>query len=237
MVTGVTEGFEKKLEINGVGYEVDLKGKKLVLKLGFSHSVTYSARSASDRSQVECPSPDRDRHPRLRQAAGRPGRSCDPQAASARALQGQGHQVRRRGHQAQGRARPSQLLRWLEQTTHRPRSTTTSSRRSTRLVQRTAQGSARKPEPRRTGTKYAPAPVGVPQPHQHLRCPGHRRRSRAGRSRQRRRSTRNCAPELQGMQQVRRGREGRRTAGGACQGCRRRPRSRSIAAPTSTMVA
>jgi len=39
MVIGVTDGFEKKLEVNGVGYRIALQGKKLVLNLGFSHPV------------------------------------------------------------------------------------------------------------------------------------------------------------------------------------------------------
>ncbi len=39
MVTGVTEGFKKNLEINGVGYRAALQGKKLVLSLGYSHPV------------------------------------------------------------------------------------------------------------------------------------------------------------------------------------------------------
>jgi len=39
MVIGVTDGFEKKLEINGVGYKAALKGKKIVLNLGYSHPV------------------------------------------------------------------------------------------------------------------------------------------------------------------------------------------------------
>lgn len=39
MVIGVTEGFEKKLEVNGVGYRAQLQGKKLVMNLGYSHSV------------------------------------------------------------------------------------------------------------------------------------------------------------------------------------------------------
>lgn len=41
MVVGVTTGFEKVLEINGVGYRAELKGKILVLSLGFSHPVEY----------------------------------------------------------------------------------------------------------------------------------------------------------------------------------------------------
>tara|TARA_B100000508_G_C11445328_1_gene271065 strand:+ start:479 stop:1009 length:531 start_codon:yes stop_codon:yes gene_type:complete len=39
MVTGVTEGFEKILEIEGVGYRAEVKGQEIVLNVGFSHSV------------------------------------------------------------------------------------------------------------------------------------------------------------------------------------------------------
>ncbi len=39
MVIGVTEGYEKKLELVGVGYKAEKKGKKLVLNLGFSHPI------------------------------------------------------------------------------------------------------------------------------------------------------------------------------------------------------
>ena len=39
MIIGVTEGFEKRLEVNGVGYRAVKQGKKLVLSLGYSHPV------------------------------------------------------------------------------------------------------------------------------------------------------------------------------------------------------
>ena len=39
MIIGVTEGYEKKLEVNGVGYRVQMQGKNLVMNLGFSHQV------------------------------------------------------------------------------------------------------------------------------------------------------------------------------------------------------
>ncbi|ADL06272.1 50S ribosomal protein L6 [Lacrimispora saccharolytica] len=39
MIVGVTNGYEKKLEINGVGYRAQKQGKKLVLSLGYSHPV------------------------------------------------------------------------------------------------------------------------------------------------------------------------------------------------------
>ena len=42
MVVGVTNGFEKKLEINGVGYRASKEGKNLVLNIGFSHQITMS---------------------------------------------------------------------------------------------------------------------------------------------------------------------------------------------------
>jgi large subunit ribosomal protein L6 len=42
MVVGVSEGFEKKLELTGVGYRAQLKGKDLDLSLGYSHPVIYA---------------------------------------------------------------------------------------------------------------------------------------------------------------------------------------------------
>ena len=43
MVEGVTQGFEKRLEIQGVGYRAALRGKDIELSVGFSHSVTVKA--------------------------------------------------------------------------------------------------------------------------------------------------------------------------------------------------
>ena len=40
MVVGVTKGFQKELEINGVGYRASKEGNKLVMNLGYSHLVT-----------------------------------------------------------------------------------------------------------------------------------------------------------------------------------------------------
>src|SRR5450755_1512036 len=42
LVAGVTKGFEKKLEITGVGYRAALQGKNLQLALGYSHDVVYA---------------------------------------------------------------------------------------------------------------------------------------------------------------------------------------------------
>lgn len=41
MIIGVTEGYAKSLEVNGVGYKVALQGKKLVLQVGYSHPVEF----------------------------------------------------------------------------------------------------------------------------------------------------------------------------------------------------
>ncbi|MFZ2970431.1 MAG: 50S ribosomal protein L6 [Minisyncoccia bacterium] len=43
MINGVVKGYEKKLELQGVGYKVFLKGKDLELSLGFSHTVIFKA--------------------------------------------------------------------------------------------------------------------------------------------------------------------------------------------------
>jgi large subunit ribosomal protein L6 len=43
MVIGVTNGFEKKLEVNGVGFRVNGGGQSLEMSLGFSHPVKYTA--------------------------------------------------------------------------------------------------------------------------------------------------------------------------------------------------
>jgi len=43
-VVGVTEGYEKKLEVNGVGFRVEGGGQEIKMALGFSHQVTYKAR-------------------------------------------------------------------------------------------------------------------------------------------------------------------------------------------------
>jgi large subunit ribosomal protein L6 len=41
LIVGVTKGFERKLEINGVGYRAAVQGKALQLSLGYSHEVSY----------------------------------------------------------------------------------------------------------------------------------------------------------------------------------------------------
>jgi len=53
MVVGVSEGYQKKLEIVGVGYKAEKKGKNLVLSLGFSHPVELQD---PEGIETECPS-------------------------------------------------------------------------------------------------------------------------------------------------------------------------------------
>ena len=52
MVVGLTEGFTKQLEVNGVGYKVVLQGKKIVLNVGYSHPVNYDLPEGVD-AQIE----------------------------------------------------------------------------------------------------------------------------------------------------------------------------------------
>lgn len=48
MISGVTEGFSKRLEIQGVGYRVNLQGRKAVLSLGYSHPIEFTAPEGVD---------------------------------------------------------------------------------------------------------------------------------------------------------------------------------------------
>ena len=56
MVVGVTEGFAKNLEIEGVGYRAQLQGSKLVLNMGYSHPVEFEA---PEGISFEVPAPTR----------------------------------------------------------------------------------------------------------------------------------------------------------------------------------
>ncbi len=56
MVVGVTQGFAKELEINGVGYRAQMQGKTLVLSLGYSHPVEYVAMEGIT---IEVPAPNK----------------------------------------------------------------------------------------------------------------------------------------------------------------------------------
>jgi len=54
ILTGVKDGFERKLEINGVGYRAAMQGKNLQLALGFSHDVVYQT---PEGISIACPKP------------------------------------------------------------------------------------------------------------------------------------------------------------------------------------
>jgi len=54
MIVGVSKGYEKKLDINGVGYEAAIEGKTLVLKLGFNRPVRYTIPATVS---IEAPTP------------------------------------------------------------------------------------------------------------------------------------------------------------------------------------
>ena len=56
MIVGVTEGYKKELEVNGVGYRVQKQGKNLVMNLGYSHQVTMSE---IDGITIEVPGPNK----------------------------------------------------------------------------------------------------------------------------------------------------------------------------------
>ncbi|MBQ9673675.1 MAG: 50S ribosomal protein L6 [Ruminococcus sp.] len=55
MVVGVTDGYKKELEVNGVGYRVQKQGKKLVMNLGYSHQVIVEE---TDEIKIEVPDPN-----------------------------------------------------------------------------------------------------------------------------------------------------------------------------------
>ena len=56
MVVGVTEGFKKELEVNGVGYRVQKQGTNLVMNLGFSHQVIVPE---TDEIKIDVPAPNK----------------------------------------------------------------------------------------------------------------------------------------------------------------------------------
>ena len=87
LMTGVTKGFEQKLEITGVGYRAAVQGKNLQLQLGYSHDVVYAI-----------PEGDHDRHTeahrncrhRDRPSEGRAGGGGNPRLPATPAFKGKG---------------------------------------------------------------------------------------------------------------------------------------------------
>jgi len=56
MVVGVTEGYKKELEVNGVGYRVSKEGNNLVMNLGYSHPITVAE---TDGITIDVPAPNK----------------------------------------------------------------------------------------------------------------------------------------------------------------------------------
>ena len=115
MVVGVSEGFEKKLELTGVGYRATLKGKDLDLSLGYSHPVLYPAPDnitfeVPDNTHITVKGISKEQ---VGQVAAEI-RCRSPWKAPARAVQGQGHSLRGRAHPQearQGRQVASRLIK------------------------------------------------------------------------------------------------------------------------------
>ena len=107
-----SDGFTVNLEINGVGYRAQADAKKLKLQLGFSHDVEVPIPAGIQIKAVEA---DRDRDHRRGSSEGRTARRGDPQPASARALQGQGHQVLDRDDPRARKARRSKAIHHVRQ--------------------------------------------------------------------------------------------------------------------------
>ena len=91
MVTGVTRASRKVLLVNGVGYRAELKGKSLLLSLGFSNPIEYAVPEG-----IKVGGGGQQPHHRQLQRPAAPWARCARRSARApaRALQGQGHQVR-----------------------------------------------------------------------------------------------------------------------------------------------
>ncbi len=104
MVIGVTEGFSKTLEIIGVGYRADAKGKSITLNLGYSHVIEYQP---VDGVSLECPNqttivvsgPDKQQ---VGQAAAEIRSFRPPEPYKGKGIRYQGEHVRRKAGKTAG---------------------------------------------------------------------------------------------------------------------------------------
>ena len=104
MVMGVSEGFSKTLEIIGVGYRADAKGKGITLNLGFSHQIQYEP---VDGVKLECPNqttivvsgPDKQK---VGQAAAEIRAFRPPEPYKGKGIRYQGEYVRRKAGKTAG---------------------------------------------------------------------------------------------------------------------------------------
>ena len=92
MVEGVTKGYQKQLEITGVGYKAEVTPLRAAAR---ARLLAPDRVQGAGGHQAHRAAADADRDRRRRQGDGRTGRGRDAQPSSARAVQGQGHQVRR----------------------------------------------------------------------------------------------------------------------------------------------
>jgi ribosomal protein L6P/L9E len=159
IMEGVKNGFERKLEINGVGYRAAMQGKNIQLSLGYSHEVVYNVPEGDRR---KCPKPTEivlngiDKQ-KLGQVAAEIREFRPPGA-----LQGQGREICGRDDHPQRRQEEVRITRHGkdQRIDHAPRA-------------------ARSP-PDQEGRQRAPAPFGASFVEEHL-CAGHRRQPPAAR--------------------------------------------------------
>ena len=104
MVTGVSEGFSKTLEIVGVGYRAEAKGKGIMLNLGFSHTIDYEA---AEGVSLECPNQTTivvagaDKQ-KVGQAAAEIRAFRPPEPYKGKGIRYQGEQIRRKAGKTAG---------------------------------------------------------------------------------------------------------------------------------------
>lgn len=104
MVTGVSQGFSKTLEIVGVGYRADAQGKGIKIQVGYSHPIDYPA---PDGVTLECPNqttivvsgPDKQK---VGQAAAEIRAFRPPEPYKGKGIRYQGEQVRRKAGKTAG---------------------------------------------------------------------------------------------------------------------------------------
>ena len=104
MVEGVTDGFTRTLEIVGVGYRAEKKGRDITLNLGYSHTIEYKAADGVD---LECPNPTTvvvsgpDKQA-VGQAAAEIRSFRPPEPYKGKGIRYQGEQVRRKAGKTAG---------------------------------------------------------------------------------------------------------------------------------------
>lgn len=98
MVLGVEKGYEKNLEIQGVGFKAALQGKKLVMTLGFSHPVEYMvpdgiSLKVADGTAINITGPDKHL---VGQVGARIKAFCPPEPYKGKGIRFKGEHVRRK---------------------------------------------------------------------------------------------------------------------------------------------